>query len=471
MKVKTRFAPSPTGNLHIGSIRTALYSWLFAKKHNGEFILRIEDTDVERSQKYSIDSILNGLKWLGLNWDKGPYFQTKRLNRYKKVIAIMLKKGDAYKCVCSHKKLEKEREEQIRKGIKPRYSGTCRNLNFSSVLNHDYVIRFKNPVSGKVKFNDQIRGEIVFENRELDDLIIQRSNGMPTYNFCVVIDDLDMNITHVIRGEDHINNTPRQINIFKSLGAKIPIYAHLSMILDEVGNKISKRKNAQNIMEYQKNGFLPEALLNYIVRLGWSYGNQEIFSISDMKKLFDLTSMSKSASIINIKKLLWINKYYISNLSLKKITDILRNYMKEENVDIKNSPNLEFLVKSLRNRFYTIQEMATSFRCFYEEFKIFCNSETKKYLVLSNCSILEKSYKKIKKLSIWNSSIISNMIDHLSIETNIQKIKINMILRVAVVGVVHSPSISLMIYLLGQKQVLLRIQKTLDCIKKLNLKK
>ncbi|KAF0719896.1 putative glutamate--tRNA ligase, mitochondrial, partial [Aphis craccivora] len=295
MKVKTRFAPSPTGNLHIGSIRTALYSWLFARRHNGKFVLRIEDTDFERSNSSSVQSIFQGLKWLGLNWDEGPYFQTERLKRYKEVIEIMLKTGNAYKCYCSPKEIEEERSKQISEGKKPRYTGVCRNLKTQYNINKQYTIRFKNPTFGKVTFEDKIRGKITFNNIELDDLIIQRSNGIPTYNFCVVIDDLDMNITHVIRGEDHINNTPRQINILKSLKARIPIYAHVSMILNENGKKFSKRENAENIIEYNKKGFLPEALINYIIRLGWSHGNQEIFTISELKKLFNLDAINKSA--------------------------------------------------------------------------------------------------------------------------------------------------------------------------------
>ncbi|QCI21963.1 glutamate--tRNA ligase [Buchnera aphidicola] len=471
MKVKTRFAPSPTGDLHIGSVRTALYSWLFAKHNNGKFILRIEDTDVERSQHFSINSILEGLKWLGLNWDEGPYFQTNRLKRYQEVINIMLKKGDAYRCFCSSKKLEEDRKEQKRKGFKARYSGTCRNLDIKTTFPKDFVIRFKNPISGKVIFNDRIRGKIIFDNSELDDVIIQRSNGMPTYNFCVVIDDLDMKITHVIRGEDHINNTPRQINILKSLGAKIPIYAHLSMILDESGNKISKRKNARNIIEYRKDGFLPEALLNYIVRLGWSYGNQEIFSIFEMQKLFNLSSISKSSSIINMKKLLWINKYYINHLPLNNITHILKEYMQDQNIDINHGPKLECLVTFLRDRFHTIQEMTECFRCFYEEFKIFNHQRIEKYLVLDSCYVLEEAYKKINNLSIWNNILISEMINCLSVEIKVKKIKINMILRVAIINDIYSPSISLVIYLIGKKEVLSRINKTLFFIKSLYIKK
>ncbi|QIQ41685.1 MAG: glutamate--tRNA ligase [Buchnera aphidicola (Microlophium carnosum)] len=467
MKVKTRFAPSPTGNLHIGSIRTALYSWLFAKHYNGKFILRIEDTDLSRSKSISIDSIINGLNWLGLNWDEEPYFQSKRLNRYKEVIDSMLEKRDAYICVCSSKELEEIRMKQIIKGCKPRYPGTCRNLNIKNTLNQNYVIRFKNPLSGKVVFEDKIRGEIIFNNTELDDLIIQRSNGMPTYNFCVVIDDLDMKITHVIRGEDHINNTPRQINILKSLGSAIPIYAHLSMILDEEGHKISKRNNAVNILEYYNNGFLPEALLNYIVRLGWSYGNKEIFNISEMKKLFNLKSISKSASSINMKKLLWLNKYYINNLPLNYISSLLKDYIKIQNINIKNGPDIESLVKLLRSRYNTLQEIAESCRYFYEEFEFFNKLAVEKYFTIKNVCILDQSYERIKKLSIWNNYNISKIINDISEDLKVKIKEVNMILRISMTGDIYSPSITSVISLIGRDKTLLRIKKAINYIKNL----
>ncbi|WP_295165074.1 glutamate--tRNA ligase [uncultured Buchnera sp.] len=467
MKVKTRFAPSPTGNLHIGSIRTAFYSWLFARHYNGKFVLRIEDTDLSRSESISTDFIINGLKWLGLNWDEGPYFQTQRLNRYKEVIRVMLEKEDAYICICSFQELEKTRMKQIKKGYKPRYPGTCRNLKIKHVLNKNYVVRFKNPLFGKVIFQDEIRGEIVFNNEELDDLIIQRSNGMPTYNFCVVIDDLDMKITHVIRGEDHINNTPRQINILKSLEGDIPIYAHLSMILDEEGNKISKRKNSVNIMDYNKNGFLPEALLNYIVRLGWSYGDQEIFNISEMKKLFNLKSITKSSSIVNTKKLLWINKYYINNLPLNYVSNLFDNYMKQQNIDTQNGPNLESLVKLLRSRYHTLKEMAESCRYFYEEFDLLNKKETEKYFTIKNCCVLEESYRRIKKLFIWNNYNISMIINDISASIKVKTKEVNMILRISITGNIYSPSISTVIYLIGREKTLSRIQKAILYIKNL----
>ncbi|AEO08436.1 glutamyl-tRNA synthetase [Buchnera aphidicola str. Ak (Acyrthosiphon kondoi)] len=467
MKVRTRFAPSPTGNLHIGSIRTALYSWLFARHHNGKFILRIEDTDLSRSESISINSIVNGLKWLGLDWDEGPYFQTQRLHRYKEVINIMLEKGDAYICVCSCEKLEEVRLKQIEKGYKPRYPGTCRNLKIINMLNQNYVIRFKNPLSGKVVFQDKIRGEISFDNSELDDLIIQRSNGMPTYNFCVVVDDLDMKITHVIRGEDHINNTPRQINILKSLDFKIPIYAHLSMILDEEGHKISKRKNAINILEYCKNGFLPEALLNYIIRLGWSCGDKEIFNISEMKELFNLKSIGKSSSTVNIKKLLWMNKYYINNLPLNYIANLLKNYMKKQNINIKNGPDLESLVKLFRSRYHTLKEITESCRYFYEEFNFFNKTAVEQYFTIQNCCILEECYERMKKLFIWDNFNISIIINDISQHIKITKKEINMILRVSITGNIHSPSISSVIDLIGKDKTLLRIKKAINYIKNL----
>lgn len=466
MKVKTRFAPSPTGNLHIGSIRTALYSWLFARRHNGKFVLRIEDTDFERSNSSSVQSIFQGLKWLGLNWDEGPYFQTERLKRYKEVIEIMLKTGNAYKCYCSPKEIEEERSKQISEGKKPRYTGVCRNLKTQHNINKQYTIRFKNPTFGKVTFEDKIRGKITFNNIELDDLIIQRSNGIPTYNFCVVIDDLDMNITHVIRGEDHINNTPRQINILKSLKAQIPIYAHVSMILNENGKKFSKRENAENIIEYNKKGFLPEALINYIIRLGWSHGNQEIFTISELKKLFNLDAINKSASTFSMKKLLWLNKYYINNLPLSYVANLLKDYMKNEHINIESGPNLECLLNLYKNRFHTLQDIAYSFRFFYEEFKFFNIKSDNKYLILKNFYILKEIYNKLKQLSFWTIEVLSKVINNQSIESNIELKEINILLRVVLTGSMHSPNIISIIFLLGKEKTLSRFKKAIIFIEK-----
>ena len=309
IKVRTRFAPSPTGYLHIGGARTALYCWLYARKTQGTFILRIEDTDLERSTPESVQAILDGMQWLGLNYDEGPYYQTKHFARYKEVIQQLIDEGKAYRCYCSKERLEKLREEQTAKKEKPRYDGFCRER--TSKGEGAYVVRFKNPLEGVVEFDDLIRGKLSFANTELDDLIIARSDGTPTYNFTVVVDDWDMKITHVIRGDDHINNTPRQINILRALGATPPFYAHVPMILGSDGKRLSKRHGAVGVMQYREDGFLPEALLNYLVRLGWSHGDQEIFSISELIDYFAIEDINRAPAAFNREKLLWLNQHYM----------------------------------------------------------------------------------------------------------------------------------------------------------------
>ncbi|WP_334327265.1 glutamate--tRNA ligase, partial [Gilliamella apicola] len=331
MKIKTRFAPSPTGYLHVGGARTALYSWLYTRHAKGAFVLRIEDTDLERSTPEAIEAIMEGMNWLKLSWDEGPYYQTKRFDRYNQVIDEMLAKGTAYRCYCSKERLEKLREEQMAKGEKARYDGHCRCDEVQKQHSHTkpHVVRFANPVDGVVVFNDLIRGPIEIANKELDDLIIRRTDGSPTYNFCVVVDDWDMEITHVIRGEDHINNTPRQINILKALGAPLPEYGHVSMILGDDGQKLSKRHGAVSVMQYRDDGYLPEALLNYLVRLGWSHGDQEIFSVPEMIDFFSLDAVSKSASAFNTEKLLWLNHHYINHLDADYVAQHLVWHMNQ----------------------------------------------------------------------------------------------------------------------------------------------
>lgn len=371
MKIKTRFAPSPTGYLHVGGARTALYSWLFARNHGGEFVLRIEDTDLERSTPEAIEAIMDGMNWLSLEWDEGPYFQTKRFDRYNAVIDQMLEEGTAYKCYCSKERLEALREEQMAKGEKPRYDGRCRHSHEHHADDEPCVVRFANPQEGSVVFDDQIRGPIEFSNQELDDLIIRRTDGSPTYNFCVVVDDWDMEITHVIRGEDHINNTPRQINILKALKAPVPVYAHVSMINGDDGKKLSKRHGAVSVMQYRDDGYLPEALLNYLVRLGWSHGDQEIFTREEMIKYFTLNAVSKSASAFNTDKLLWLNHHYINALPPEYVATHLQWHIEQENIDTRNGPQLADLVKLLGERCKTLKEMAQSCRYFYEDFAEF----------------------------------------------------------------------------------------------------
>ncbi|TMX24921.1 glutamate--tRNA ligase [Salmonella enterica subsp. enterica serovar Typhimurium] len=435
MKIKTRFAPSPTGYLHVGGARTALYSWLFARNHGGEFVLPIEDTDLERSTPEAIEAIMDGMNWLSLEWDEGPYYQTKRFDRYNAVIDQMLEEGTAYKCYCSKERLEALREEQMAKGEKPRYDGRCRHSHEHHADDEPCVVRFANPQEGSVVFDDQIRGPIEFSNQELDDLIIRRTDGSPTYNFCVVVDDWDMEITHVIRGEDHINNTPRQINILKALKAPVPVYAHVSMINGDDGKKLSKRHGAVSVMQYRDDGYLPEALLNYLVRLGWSHGDQEIFTREEMIKYFTLNAVSKSASAFNTDKLLWLNHHYINALPPEYVATHLQWHIEQENIDTRNGPQLAELVKLLGERCKTLKEMAQSCRYFYEDFAEFDADAAKKHL---------------------------RPVARQPLEVGMGKV--GMPLRVAVTGAGQSPALDVTVHAIGKTRSIERINKALAFI-------
>ncbi|BGI51291.1 MAG: glutamate--tRNA ligase [Buchnera aphidicola (Ceratovacuna japonica)] len=467
MKIKTRFAPSPTGNLHFGNIRTALFSWLFAKKNKGEFILRIEDTDNLRNKPKSVKNIVEVMKWLGLNWDGKIYFQSRRFSFYKKIINAMLEKKIAYKCYCSENDLKKKKKNQILNNKKPKYDGTCRSFkNNVFFKDKSFVIRFKSPKSGYVKFNDEIRGNIKFKNSELDDFIILRRNGIPTYNFCVVVDDLHMGITHVIRGEDHISNTPKQINIFCSLKANIPKYAHLPMILSEEKKKISKKNNNTNIIKYFEEGFLPEAILNYLVRLGWSYGNKEIFSLSEMKKLFSLNNISKSSSIFNIKRLFFLNKYYINNvISYKKIVPLLKYHFVKENINIKYGPDIKKVFYLFKNRCFSLREIIVSSNYLYKKFlnldNIFLIKLPYKYILI----VFKISYYNFKKIDYWSSSEIWKKIVIISYKDKLFLHNIINILRITFTGKSFSPSISKIIYLIGRKKILYSLKKCILFLK------
>lgn len=462
MKIKTRFAPSSTGCLHIGSVRTALYSWLFAQRYHGSFILRIEDTDIKRSNNQYIKNIMKTLQWLGITWDEGPYLQSDRLTIYKDKIDEMLDLGHAYKCYCSVDRLKKLRLQQIAHGLKPSYDRKCRYNKMTSIDCKDYVIRFKNPLSGQVIFNDQIRGKIIFNNSELDDLVIQRRNGMPTYNFCVVIDDLDMQITHVIRGEDHINNTPRQINILKSLNAYIPNYAHVSMVINHDKSNFSKRKNAINVLEYKNQGFLKESILNALLRLGWSYQDQEIFTIDEMKKKFSLCNISKSPSEFNFPKLLWFNHYYLNRIP---IDNFLINQFKKhlQNIDIKynNDMNFNKIIKLMRNRSNTIKDLAIQSRFFFEEITILNLDLIKKYLFDKHSIILQFTYDTLSSLKNWDASNILDILKSISKQFSVLLRNIFMLLRLLITGSETSPNISVIMEILGKIQTLHRIQKIL----------
>lgn len=463
-KIKTRFAPSPTGYLHVGGARTALYSWLFSRHNKGEFVLRIEDTDLERSTQPAIDAIMDGMNWLNLNWDEGPYYQTKRFDRYNQVIDQMLAAGTAYRCYCSKERLEKLREDQMAKGEKPRYDGCCRHGDHNHTPDEPHVVRFLNPQEGSVIFDDKIRGPIEFSNQELDDLIIRRTDGSPTYNFCVVIDDWDMEITHVIRGEDHINNTPRQINILKALGAPVPEYAHVSMILGDDGKKLSKRYNAVSVMQYRDDGYLPEALLNYLVRLGWSHGDQEIFSIDEMIKDFTLEAISKSASAFNTDKLLWLNHHYINTLPAEQVAVHLDWHIKQQNIDTSNGPSLVELIKLLGERCKTLKEMAESCHYFYVDFDSFEETAAKKHLRPVARQPLEVVRDKLSAITDWTAENVHKAIQETAEELEVGMGKVGMPLRVAVTGAGQSPTLDVTVHAIGKARSIARINKALDFI-------
>ena len=463
MTVVTRFAPSPTGFLHVGGARTALYSWLYAKSQGGKFVLRIEDTDIERSTQEAIDAILEGMQWLGLEWDAGPYYQTKRFERYNEVIDQLLAEGKAYKCFMPAAELDAIREEQMSKGEKPRYPGTWRDRT-DHPQGQPYAIRFKTPLTGSIVVKDHIRGDITVANSELDDLIIRRTDGVPTYNFCVVIDDWDMGITHVVRGEDHINNTPRQINILQALGAPIPEYAHVSMILGDDGKKLSKRHGAVSVMQYRDDGYLPQALLNYLVRLGWSHGDQEIFSLEEMIKLFDLDAIGQSASAFNTDKLIWLNQHYIRTLPATEVAKYAMWHFEQQGIDVSQGPALEDVIAVQAERVKNLKELAQISRYFYQDYEEFDVDAAKKHLRPVAKEALEAVKTKLLALSEWNTQSIHDAINQTAEELGVGMGKVGMPLRVAVTGSGNSPALDVTLNLLKPEQIEQRINKALNFI-------
>ncbi len=462
MTIRTRFAPSPTGYLHIGGARTALFSWLYARKHGGKFILRIEDTDLERSTAESVNAILEGMTWLGLEYDEGPFYQTDRFERYAEVIEQLLQEGKAYRCNCSKQRLEQLREEQMARKEKPRYDGHCRDKDISP--DEPHVVRFRNPLDGDVVMDDIIRGKVIIHNRELDDLIIRRSDGSPTYNLTVVVDDLDMGVTHVIRGDDHINNAPRQINILRAMGKPVPRYAHVPMILGEDGTRLSKRHGATSVMQYREMGFLPEALLNYLVRLGWSHGDKEIFSIDEMIELFELENVNRSASMFNTEKLLWLNQHYIKNDDPARIAHLLSYHMGELGIDPATGPDLVEVVKAQQERASTLVEMAEISAFFYQDFDEYDAAAAKKHLRPVAEEPLRKLREKLAELDDWQSGAIHQVIVEVAESLDLKMGKVGMPLRVAVAGRASSPGIDVTLYLLGKEKTISRIDKALAFI-------
>ena len=463
MTVVTRFAPSPTGYLHVGGARTALYSWLYAKSQGGEFVLRIEDTDLERSTDDAKQAILDGMQWLGLTWDKGPYYQTQRFDRYQELIQQLLNEGKAYKCFMSSDELDAIREQQKANGEKPRYPGTWRERT-DHPADQPFVIRFKNPLEGKVVINDHIRGTIEISNSELDDLIIQRSDGTPTYNFCVVVDDWDMGITHVVRGEDHINNTPRQINILQALGAPIPEYAHVSMILGDDGKKLSKRHGAVSVMQYRDDGYLPQAVINYLVRLGWAHGDQEIFSREEMIELFSLDAIGQSASAFNTDKLIWLNQHYIKTLPATEVAEHAQWHFDALNIDTSAGPALEEVIKVQADRVKTLKELAEISQYFYQDFSEFDANAAKKHLRPVAKEALAKVKENLLSLTDWQPEAIQAAINTTAEQLDVGMGKVGMPLRVAATGSGNSPSLDVTLALLSKEKIAERIDMALNFI-------
>ena len=459
MTIRTRFAPSPTGFLHIGGARTALFSWAYARRHQGQFILRIEDTDVERSTPEAVQAILDGMQWLGLNWDEGPYYQMQRMDRYKEIIRQMLAEGSAYYCYCTRDELDAMREQQMQAGLKPRYDGRWRpeaGKQLPAVPeNIPPVVRFRNPVDGTVAWDDLVKGRIEIANAELDDLIIARADGTPTYNFCVVVDDWDMRISHVIRGDDHVNNTPRQINLLRALGAEVPQYAHLSMILGDDGQKLSKRHGAVSVMQYDEDGYLPEAVLNYLARLGWSHGDDEIFDMQQFCQWFDLDHITPSAAQFNTEKLNWLNAHYIRQTDAAHLAADIRQRLQERGVVVSEHPELQSVIALYRERAQTLNELADAIAYFYHK-PVIDVAARDKHLTPEILPVLKALAEQLTAID-WTAEQIHAVIDQAVQSNGLKFPKVAMPLRVLLTGGAQSPSIDAVMALLGQQETLARI--------------
>ncbi len=454
--VRTRFAPSPTGYLHIGGARTALFSWAYARRHGGQFILRIEDTDVARSTPAAVQAILDGMAWLELNHDEGPFYQMQRMDRYKAVIQEMLAAGTAYHCYTSKEELDALRAEQEARKEKPRYDGRWRPEDGKILppppAGVDPVVRFKNPKTGVVAWEDQVKGRIEFANSELDDLIIARADGTPTYNFCVCVDDWDMGITHVIRGDDHVNNTPRQINILQALGAELPTYAHLSMILGDDGTKLSKRHGAVSVMQYDDDGYLPEAVINYLARLGWSHGDDEIFSRQQFVEWFDLDHITASAAQFNTEKLRWLNQHYMKQMPVAELAAKIKARLENKGLNIANGPNLEKAVALYVDRSNTLTALADAISVFYapitpdpELLQQQLSDEARPALADLAAGLQDIT---------WEVTAISALIKETIKKHGLKMPKLAMPLRVVLTGQTQTPSVDALVELLGRDAVL-----------------
>ena len=457
--IRTRFAPSPTGFLHIGGARTALFSWAFARHHGGKFVLRVEDTDVARSTPEAVQAIIDGMNWLGLTHDEGPFYQMQRMSRYKEVIQQMLAAGTAYYCYTTPAELESIREEQRAKGLKPRYNGTWRPEPGKTLptppTDAQPVVRFKNPTDGVVAWDDIVKGRIEIANAELDDLVIARADGTPTYNFCVVVDDWEMDITHVIRGDDHVNNTPRQINILKALGAEVPHYAHLSMILGDDGQKLSKRHGAVSVMQYDDEGYLPEAVLNYLARLGWSHGDDEVFSMQQFCAWFDLNHITPSAAQFNTEKLNWLNAHYIKQTDNARLAELVRPRLKARGVTVTTTPSLEAIIGLYKERISNLNELADAAEVFY----IDLHPKTEilaQHLTPEALPALSDFITGVADVP-WEAPAIGALIKTCIGKHGLKMPKLAMPLRVLLTGQAQTPSVDAVIALFPRELVLKRL--------------
>ncbi len=462
MTVRTRFAPSPTGYLHVGGARTALFSWLYARKHGGQFVLRVEDTDLERSTAESVNAILEGMTWLGLEYDEGPFFQTERFARYGEVIERLLAEGRAYRCDCTRERLDALREEQMGRKEKPRYDGHCRGREVSPDSPH--VVRFRTPVEGVTVIDDLVQGRVTIPNGELDDLIIRRSDGSPTYNLTVVVDDLDMGISHVIRGDDHLNNTPRQVHILKALGAEPPRYAHVPMILGDDGSRLSKRHGSVSVVQYREQGYLPEALLNYLVRLGWSHGDQEVFSLDEMLEHFDIDGVNKAASRFDHEKLLWLNQHHIKAADPGRIAHLLSPHMGALGIDPAAGADLVDVVRAHQERARTLVEMAEMSAYVYRDFDDYDEAAAKKHLRPVAREPLARCRDALATVDPWNAHALHTLVEQVADDLDLKMGKVAQPLRVAVVGRAASPGIDVTLELVGRDAALRRVDRALAYI-------
>lgn len=464
-KIRTRFAPSPTGYLHIGGARTALFNWLFARRNQGIFLLRIEDTDVERSTQESVQAILDGLTWLGLTWDEGPYYQSQRLELYQQHAQKLLQAEKAYRCYCTPEELEAKRKQALQEGKPPRYEGKCRNLK-GELVGKPFAIRFKAPQTGNTIVHDLIRGAIIHENTELDDLIIQRSDGMPTYNFSVVVDDVTMGITHVIRGDDHLSNTPKQILLYEAFGYPIPQFAHVPMILGPDKTRLSKRHGATSVLAYQEMGYLPQALLNYLVRLGWAYGDQEIFSITELIEKFSLENVGKAPAVFNPEKLLWLNHHYIKITEPGELAKLLIPFLEKKGFKAQEGPWLTRVVQTLQERSKTLVEMANQAEFYFRDEVIYQEKAVQKFFKKETPETLLELIRDLEQLESFKEEELEKVFRILINRKGLKLADIAQPVRIALTGGTASPGLFEIMAILGKDQVVKRVQRAMEVIRK-----